>query len=143
MKNKMIEKKKKADEDFFACLPHSVRLGMGIDFIRAGEVGMSMPYDSKFIGDPQTKVIHGGAVFALLDTCCGAAAMSHPEQIGPTATIDLRVDYMRSATPSQRIKAIATCYNLTKNVAFVRAVALDDNEDKPVAMAAGAFVTGV
>ena len=43
----------------------------------------------------------------------------------------------------KRIKAIATCYNLTKNVAFVRAVALDNNEKKPVAMAAGAFVTGV
>ena len=142
MKNKMIEKKKKAVEDFFAVLPHSNSLGIGIDFIRDGEVGMSMPYDSKLIGNPQTKVIHGGAVFALLDTCCGAAAMSHPKQIGPTATIDLRVDYMRPATPGHRIKAIATCYNMTKNVAFVRAVALDNNEDKPVAMAAGAFVTG-
>ena len=138
----MIEKKKKAVRDFFAILPHSQSLGMGIDFIRDGEVGMSMPYDSRLIGDPQTKVIHGGAVFALLDTCCGAAAMSHPDQVGQTATIDLRVDYMRPATPNQRIKAIATCYNLTKNVAFVRAVALDDNEKKPVAMAAGVFVTG-
>ena len=103
MKNKMIEKKKKAVEDFFAVLPHSISLGMSIDFISHGEVGMSMPYDSKLIGDPQTKVIHGGAVFALLDTCCGAAAMSHPEQIGPTATIDLRVDYMRPAIPNQTI----------------------------------------
>jgi uncharacterized protein (TIGR00369 family) len=142
MKKNMIEKKKKAIRDFFAILPHSQSLGMAIDFIGDGEVGMSMPYDSKLIGDPQTKVIHGGAVFALLDTCCGSAAMSHPDQEGPTATIDLRVDYMRPATPSQRIKAIATCYNLTKNVAFVRAVALDYNEEKPVAMAAGAFVTG-
>ncbi len=53
----MIEKKKKAVEDFFAVLPHSISLGMGIDFIKDGEVGMSMPYDSKLIGDPQTKVI--------------------------------------------------------------------------------------
>ena len=47
MKNTMIEKKKKAVEDFFAVLPHSISLGMVIDFIRDGEVGMSMPYDSK------------------------------------------------------------------------------------------------
>ena len=138
----MLEKKKKAVEDFFAVLPHSISLGMKIDFIGDGEVGMSMPYDKKLIGDPKTEVIHGGAVFSLLDTCCGAAAMSHPDQTGPTATIDLRIDYMRPATPKQKIKAVATCYNLTKNVAFVRAVALDENEEKPVAMAAGAFVTG-
>ena len=71
----MLEKKKKAVEDFFAVLPHSISLGMKIDFIRDGEVGMSMPYDKKLIGDPKTEVIHGGAVFSLLDTCCGAAAM--------------------------------------------------------------------
>ena len=138
----MLEKKKTAVEDFFAVLPHSISLGMKIDFIGDGEVGMSMPYDKKLIGDPKTEVIHGGAVFSLLDTCCGAAAMSHSDQKGPTATIDLRIDYMRPATPKQKIKAVATCYNLTKNVAFVRAVALDENEEKPVAMAAGAFVTG-
>ena len=138
----MLEKKKKAVEDFFAVLPHSISLGMKIDFIGDGEVGMSMPYDKKLIGDPKTEVIHGGAVFSLLDSCWGAAAMSHPDQKGPTATIDLRIDYMRPATPKQKIKAVATCYNLTKNVAFVRAVALDENEEKPVATAAGAFVTG-
>ena len=45
----MLEKKKKAVEDFFAVLPHSISLGMKIDFIRDGEVGMSMLYDKKLI----------------------------------------------------------------------------------------------
>ena len=74
----MLEKKKKAVEDFFAVLPHSISLGMKIDFIRDGEVGMSMPYDKKLIGDPKTEVIHGGAVFSLLDTCCGCLLYTSP-----------------------------------------------------------------
>ncbi len=127
---------------FINAIPHSKALGMQIASANEGEVKMQMPYDEKFIGDPATRVIHGGAVFALLDTCCGAAVMTHPSSQGSTATIDLRVDYMRPASPDQVITATATCYNITRTVAFVRAVATDERTDKPVAMASGTFVNG-
>lgn len=129
-------------QKFIRAIPHSNALGMQIISADQGEVKMQMPYDEKFIGDPATRVIHGGAVFALLDTCCGAAVMTHPASQGSTATIDLRVDYMRPASPDQVITATATCYNITRTVAFVRAVATDERTDKPVAMASGTFVNG-
>ena len=49
----------------------------------------------------------------------GGRVISHPDHNGATATIDLRVDYMRPASPGQRIRAVATCYNRTRSVAFV------------------------
>jgi hypothetical protein len=62
---------------------------MRLDEIGDGVAVISMPYDPALVGDPQTGVIHGGAVSALMDTCGGAAVMSHPEALAATATIDL------------------------------------------------------
>jgi uncharacterized protein (TIGR00369 family) len=124
---------------FIEALPHSVLLGMQPQEMGEGTAAIAMPYKAELVGDPVTGVIHGGAVSALMDTCCGAAVMCHPQNAGGTATIDLRIDYMRAATPGQTIVARATCYHITRSVAFVRAVALDVDTDNPVATATGAF----
>ena len=124
---------------FIEAIPHSKALGMRLTTMEDGVAVIEMPYDERLVGDPESGVIHGGAVSALMDTCCGAAVMSHPDNPGGTATIDLRIDYMRAAKPGDRITARAECYHVTRTVAFVRATASDSDDRNPVATASGAF----
>lgn len=135
----MAAKPEQIAQTFISALPHSRALGMRVDQFGDGVAVISMPYDVALIGDPATGVIHGGAVSALMDTCGGAAVLCHADAPHGTATISLRIDYMRPATPGQRITARAECHHMTRTVAFVRAVACDEDTSRPVATATGSF----
>ena len=101
---------------------------------------LKVPYDKKLVGDPDTGVIAGGVVTTLLDHCCGQAAHAALDEFKFIATLDLRIDYMRAAEPGKDIFARAHCFKVTRNVAFVRAVAYETDPDDPVAAATAAFM---
>lgn len=126
-------------QEFIEAIPHNRALGMELISLMAGEASMRAPWAEKLVGDPATGVMHGGVLTALLDSCSGAAVLCHPSGITTTATIDLRIDYMRPARPGRSVTCRAVCYRATRSVAFVRGIAWDDDEEDLVAASAGAF----
>jgi uncharacterized protein (TIGR00369 family) len=95
-----------------------------------------------FVGDTETGVIHGGVVTAMLDETCGMAVQLALDGTRSIATLDLRIDYQKPATPGHAIRAHSVCYRVTRSIAFVRATAYQDTEDAPVATATACFMVG-
>ena len=114
--------------------------GLRLDRVARGEAWSSLPYRPIFIGDITTGVLHGGVVTAMLDESCGMAVQLALDGTQAIATLDLRIDYQRPATPGLDIKAHALCYRVTRSIAFVRATAYDRDVGDPVATAQAAFM---
>jgi uncharacterized protein (TIGR00369 family) len=116
--------------------------GLRLDRVARGEAWTSLPYRPVFIGDIKTGVLHGGVVTAMLDESCGMAVQLALDGTQAIATLDLRIDYQKPATPGLDIKAHSICYRVTRSIAFVRSTAFQGSEDDPVATATACFMIG-
>jgi uncharacterized protein (TIGR00369 family) len=122
-------------------VPHNQALGLRFVSVVDGRVTLALPYSEKLVGNPATGVLHGGAITAMLDGACGLAVLARLDEPLPIATLDLRIDYLRPATPHKAVHARAECFRVTKQVAFVRCQAFHEGaEDDAVAVANGTFM---
>ena len=121
-------------------IPHVAELGMTVVHAARGMAIMKLPYQDRLVGNPETGVIHGGVVTTLIDTVCGLASITAPDEPSRVATLDLRIDYLRPATPKHDLYARAEVYKLTRNVAFLRAEAYENDPRDLVASAASTFM---
>ncbi|HVW25259.1 MAG TPA: PaaI family thioesterase [Polyangiaceae bacterium] len=122
-------------------VPHNRALGMKFVALDGARVIIALPYDAKLVGNPMTRVLHGGAITALMDATCGLSVYVKLKEPIPVATLDLRIDYLRPATPDEPVHARAECFKLTRNVAFVRCEAFHPaSEGDLVAVANGTFI---
>ncbi len=126
---------------FLKGVKHSMVLGMEIVEITPEGLVVRLPYSEKIIGNPDTGVIHGGAITSLMDQSCGlAVAQALAPDFDITPTIDLRIDYMKPAQPHRDVFAYVTAYRKTKSVVFTRGVAYQDDRADPIANCVGNFM---
>jgi uncharacterized protein (TIGR00369 family) len=119
---------------------HTHALGFAFDSLTGDRVRIRAPWRPDLVGDPETEVLAGGLVTTLLDHAGGLAVWVALDRFESIATLDLRVDYMRSARPRTALVAEARCYRLTRSIAFVRAWAFEEHPDDPVAAAQAAYM---
>ncbi len=121
-------------------IPHARAIGMELVSVAPERAVLCLPYNHDLIGNPVTGVIHGGVVTTLLDTVSGLAVICALNALMPIATLDLRIDYTRAATPGETIYAQAECYHKTSAIAFVRASAYHQGEEEPIATSVATFM---
>jgi uncharacterized protein (TIGR00369 family) len=103
-------------------------------------VELALPYAPDLVGDPERGVIASGPIITLMDMVTSLAVWAKRDNWVPHATLDLRVDYLRPATPGRTVIGRGECYRLTRAIAFVRGQAHDGNPDDPVAHVAGTYM---
>jgi uncharacterized protein (TIGR00369 family) len=125
---------------FLSALRHCQVLGLSVH--EAGPEGLTLrlPYSTQIIGNPESGVIHGGAITTLMDTTCGISTVCVLPEFEICPTLDLRIDYMRPAQPHMDVYGFAECYRVTENVIFTRGYAYQDDPAEPIAHVVGAFM---
>ena len=78
-------------------IPFNRYLGIRVKELRLGHAVLELPFRDEFVGDPVRRVLHGGVLSTLIDTCGGAAVWTQVELEDRVSTVDLRVDYLRPA----------------------------------------------
>jgi len=130
------------NEAFASYVPHNAALGLKlIEAKRDPAVAViRLPWSEQLVGNPETGVLHGGAITTLLDATSGASVFFKLREPIPIATLDLRVDYLKPATPRADVFARVECFKTTHNIAFVRGVAYQADPEDPIATATGTFM---
>lgn len=122
-------------------VPHNRALGITVAKLSARKVTLRLPWDERLIGNPEKRVIHGGAVTTLMDATCGTAVLLALREPVPVATLDLRIDYLKPGLPDRDVHAEAHCFKVARSVAFVRCEAFHpENPEDLIAVANGTFM---
>ena len=119
-------------------IPYNAFLGLHLKRTEDGPLCV-LPADPKLIGNPLLPALHGGVVGALLESAALMQLMWAHETVHVPKTINLTVDYLRSAKPVETFAQGALTRH-GRRIANVRVEAWQDDRDRPVATALAHFL---
>jgi uncharacterized protein (TIGR00369 family) len=123
-----------------ASLGHNGALGSRIVALGDDWAELALDYREDLIGDEETGVLASGPIIALMDMATSIAVWIKRGVFRPQATLDLRIDYLRAATPGHTVLGRGECYRLTRRIAFVRGQAHDGDPADPIANVVATFM---
>ena len=126
--------------EFMGAIPHQKAIGFELTESGADFAVGRIPYRASLVGNPASGVVHGGIVTTLLDTVGGMAVLARRGALLVMATLDLRIDYLRPSTPHEALVARVECFKLTRNVAFTRGFACNEDPDDPLASMSATYM---
>ncbi|BDU73955.1 PaaI family thioesterase [Mesoterricola silvestris] len=127
-------------DERMAIIPYSRMAGMSVVGLDEGGVTLHQPARPEWSGDVSRGRIHTGCICALADTACGFAVGASLGEAGNFATLDLRMDYLRSAEVAGDLTARARCHRVSRSVAFVTGEVRQPGSDEAVALVNATFM---
>ena len=115
---------------------------LGIAYRGHGEdwAELSLPYDARLVGMPESGIIASGPIISLMDMATSLSIWVKLGRFRHQATLDMRVDYLRPAVPGRTLVGRGECYGVTRSVGFVRGLAHDGDAEDPVAHVSATFM---
>lgn len=130
-------------QKFAHAFPYNRELGLMRHTMSAEWCALKVEYQDALVGDPKSRILHGGVITALLDAAFSFAVLIKLPEVLPIATLDLRIDHLKPATPGRAVLGGAVCYKLARELAFVRGCAYHESLEDPIATAVGIYmITG-
>lgn len=119
-------------------VPYAKWLGLHYGVTEGHLVG-TMAYADHLIGNPLLPALHGGTLGALLESTAIFEILWRHKSALPPKTINVTIEYLRSARPVDTFAA-ATITKAGRRVVAVRAEAWQDDRNRPVALASARFL---
>ena len=116
---------------FIERMPFARKIGFTCAF-HGDEMTATMPYADALVGNASLPALHGGAIGSLLELTAMAQVYLHTQSPLMPRTINVTVDYLRSAGPAD-VYARATLRRLGRRIVSVHAEAWQGERERLVA----------